>query len=109
MIGKLILILTWAALAAGNMLCLERMKKTEFEQWIALSLITFFIIIFIIDPILYWFLCLSMISNKETKKVEFFTRNQYKNRRCVHVYVVFLIGKEKLKDLKRKLNPIIKQ
>ena len=109
MIGKTMLIITWAALAAVNMLCIQRMQRTEFEQWIALSLITFFIVIFIIDPILYWLLCLSMISNKDVKKVEFFTRGQYKNRRCSQIYVIFVIGREKLKDLKRKLNPIIKK
>ncbi len=56
MIGKLILLTTWIILAAANMICIERMKRAEFIDWIILSIITFFVIIFIIDPILYWIL-----------------------------------------------------
>jgi hypothetical protein len=69
MIGKVILLLIWVALATGNMLCIQKMIADDFYNWLILSLLTFFGIIFVIDPILYLILVCKMIKTKDTRRV----------------------------------------
>ena len=90
-IAKAILGAVWIALAAGNMLCIQKMVSKDFYNWLILSLITFFGIIFLIDPLLYLILVCLMIRTKETRRVHYFSRRM-KKMDCKNLFVVLLIG-----------------
>lgn len=105
-IAKVILLMIWVALATGNMLCIQKMYATDFYNWLILSLVTFFGIIFLIDPLLYLILVFQMIKNKEARSIYYYSR-RIKKINCSNIFIVFLIGQEKMRDLRRKLNPII--
>jgi len=61
-IGKVILFFIWSGLVVGNLFCLMNMTKTDFINWVILSLIAFASILMIIDPFIYWILAVIMFS-----------------------------------------------
>lgn len=164
--GKLLLYLLWAGLIVSNMMCLIRMRQTQFIDWVILSCAAFFSLVFIIDTLLYMILAALMLKplkgakpelqpssatvglgrhqstggeigtlsedsdqeivvskNGETqttndKFIEYYTtaticknsqqqqrESSYRTSKCAELFVLVFIGKEKMKDLRRRLNP----
>lgn len=80
MFGKLFIVLLWAGLIIGNMLCLIRMKVEEFKIWVILSLVAFFCIVFVIDTVLYLILASIMLKeNAATGEHQTFVKDESGN------------------------------
>lgn len=62
-IGKLLLLLIWVALIILNIKCLENMRMIHFYKWLELTIITFAIMLLVVDPLVYWVLAMRMISS----------------------------------------------
>lgn len=116
-IGKAIVVLMWMGLMASNMIAVTQMDEEQFKNWIVLSIVAFFSIIFVIDPVIYLVLTflmlkkqLNLVTPEEFSSrdsiVDYFTSRSREDRyRCSRFFVVALVGSEKMKDLKRRLNP----
>ncbi|CDW89366.1 UNKNOWN [Stylonychia lemnae] len=107
-IGKWILFIIWGGLGIANLFCIQKMTKQHFLEWISFSLVTFFLMIFVIDSILYFLLSQLMIKSQNSRKIQYYSRRQNKVT-CGQVFVILFIGKEKMRDLRRNLNPIKRQ
>ncbi len=129
--GKTFLLILWVILIIANLICLVRMRYQSFRDWCILSLVGFFTLVFIIDPILYFILAAIMLKHQNSEgsandnvrrgslgrksnssersndqSVEYYTgKNSAQTGSCAKMFVTLFIGKEKMKDLRRRLNP----
>jgi hypothetical protein len=114
--GKSILVGLWCALVLANLICLVKMRESDFRDWAILSVSEFFIIMIVADPILYLILASIMIKKEQNRDIKrrsdtnddiitYYTSEIHENNRCAKLFVTIFIGKEKMKDLRRKLNP----
>lgn len=107
----------WMGLMASNMIAVTQMDEQQFKNWIILSIVAFLSIILVVDPVIYLVLTFLMLrrqfnlvtpeglSSRENL-VDYFTgRSSDGCSRCSNFYVVALVGREKMRDLKRRLNP----
>lgn len=92
------------------------MRESDFRDWAILSVSEFLIIMIVIDPILYLILASIMIKKEENRDIKrrsdtnddiitYYTSENNENKGCAKLFVTIFIGKEKMKDLRRKLNP----
>ena len=114
--GKSILVGLWCALVLANLICLVKMRESDFRDWAILSVSEFFIIMIVVDPILYLILASIMIKKEQNRDIKrrsdtnddiitYYTNETNENNGCAKLFVTIFIGKEKMKDLRRKLNP----
>ena len=102
---------------ASNMIAVTQMDEEQFKNWIILSIVAFLSIILVIDPVIYLVLTFLMLRKQfnlvspesfaaRDNIVDYFTSRTREDRyRCSRFFVVALVGIEKMKDLKRRLNP----
>eukprot|EP00347_Sterkiella_histriomuscorum_P015207 403357907 len=100
-LGKILLLVIWTALVVANIFCLKNMNEESFLQWLVLSILTYLIFQLVVDPILYWILACCMLQNS---RINYFTLPSQRKNWREHFIVIF-IGKAKMKDLTRRLNP----
>jgi hypothetical protein len=92
------------------------MRESDFRDWAILSVSEFLIIMTVVDPIIYLILASIMIKkehNRDIKRrsdtnddiITYYTSENNENNGCAKLFVTVFIGKEKMKDLRRKLNP----
>ncbi len=114
--GKSILVGLWCALVLGNLICLVKMREVDFRDWAILSVLEFLSIMIVIDPLLYLILAAIMIKKEDERDIkrktdtnddviEYYTDKNNNKKGCNKLFVTIFIGKEKMKDLRRKLNP----
>lgn len=119
--GKALVFIVWAGLIVGNLMCFSRMVAQQFTNWVIMSCAAYFSIVFVIDTLLYLILACVMMKAPhadETQgltkldgaasriEVEYFTRREDKRSKCAELFVCLFVGKEKMKDLRRRLNPM---
>lgn len=80
------------------------MNEEDFKNWCILSICTFAFILLVLDPLLYWLLAIIMI--KEKGKIYYFTNN-VNGYKWGNIFVLAFIGKSKMRDLRRRLNPFM--
>ncbi len=73
----------WGGLGFCNMLCLIRMRENHFYDWVILSCVAFFSIIFMIDSVLYLILASIMLKKGESQSLRKDPRN---NEHCVEYF-----------------------
>lgn len=117
--GKSLIFVLWLGLMAANLMCISRMATIQFKEWVLFSCVAFFGIVLIIDPLIYFILACLMIREGQSDKtvVEYFAgKREMKDMKCClmrfrggccsELFVKIIIGKEKMKDLRRRLNPM---
>ena len=97
-IGKVVVCILWIVMIVINLVCINGMRLNEFKAWIMLSVLTYFVIIFVVDSLLYLLLVCLLV--REKRYLNFYTsKKESCGRRYGFIFV--FIGRDKLKDLKR--------
>lgn len=101
-IGKALIGVIWSTLIISHFIGLRLIKPSLLHYWAILSVVTYLVMLFVIDPILYVILSITMIPRDSKRKYEFYLR-RHKRATFKSIFVWVFIGKEKMRDLKRTL------
>lgn len=103
LIGKGLCLALWICLIIIHVICLYNLRVHQFYNWLILSILTFAIIIVVVDPIIYFILACLVLSDLNQTKLRLGFGSEYKGL-FKKLFIMLLIGDSKMRDLRRAIN-----